>query len=92
MNKTLDQEKTIRFVKNKQTTFYPLHSLRVSLITAYALEGGVPMPILSKMIAGHANLIMTLYYTKPGIAFITDTMNEADRKINDKEIESFDRR
>ena len=91
VNKTLDQEKTIRFVKNKQTTFYPLHSLRVSLITAYALEGGVPMPILSKMIAGHANLIMTLYYTKPGIAFITDTMNEADRKINDKEIESFDR-
>lgn len=91
VNKTLAQEKTIRFVKNTKTTFYPLHSLRVSLITAYALEGGVPMPILSKMIAGHARLIMTLYYTKPGIAFITDTMNEADKKLNDKKIESFDR-
>jgi len=54
-------ENKLKFVKDKYTTFYPLHSLRVSLITAYALEGGVPMPILSKCIVGHARLVMTLY-------------------------------
>lgn len=82
----LDEEKSIRFIKNKDTTLYPLHSLRVSLITAYALEGGVPMPILSKAIAGHARLVMTLYYTKAGISYVTDKMNQAEQNIleNDK--------
>ncbi|MGE7834809.1 integrase family protein [Viridibacillus arvi] len=43
----IDEGAQLKFIKNKETTYYPLHSLRVSLITAYALEGGVPMPILS---------------------------------------------
>jgi hypothetical protein len=60
---------------------YTLHTLRVSLITAYALEGGVPMPILCKCIAGHSRLVMTLYYTKPGIARVTATMEEAEKRI-----------
>ena len=71
------------FVKdhNRSSTFYPLHSLRVSLITAYALEGGVPMPILSKCIAGHARLLMTLYYTKAGITYVTEKMTEAETRL-----------
>jgi hypothetical protein len=71
------------FVKdhNRTTTLYPLHSLRVSLITAYALEGGVPMPILSKCIAGHARLVMTLYYTKGGITYVTEKMTEAETRL-----------
>ncbi|MBR4356939.1 MAG: hypothetical protein IKQ00_03355 [Butyrivibrio sp.] len=73
------------------TTYYPLHSLRVSLITAFALEGGVPMPILSKCIAGHARLVMTLYYTKMGISYITDTMKKADTEILKQDQESFER-
>ncbi len=48
-----------------QTTLFPLHSLRVSLITALALEGQVPFPVLQKLV-GHSRLLMTLYYTKPG--------------------------
>lgn len=47
------------------TTLYSLHGLRVSLITALALDGQVPLHILQK-IAGHSRLVMTLYYTKPG--------------------------
>ena len=88
---TSEDEKTIRFIKNKSTTFYPLHSLRVSLITAYALEGGVPMPILSKAIAGHARLVMTLYYTKAGISYVTDKMNKAEQNILETDKESFGR-
>lgn len=84
-----EEERTLKFVRpdSEKATYYPLHSLIVSLITAYALEGGVPMPILSKAIAGHARLIMTLYYTKAGISYVTDTMNQAEKSIleNDKE-------
>ncbi len=89
-NTSSEEERALKFVNpdSKRTTYYPLHSLRVSLITAYALEGGVPMPILSKAIAGHARLIMTLYYTKAGISYVTDTMNQAKKSIleNDKEV------
>lgn len=81
----------LNFIKNKQTTLYPLHSLRVSLITAYALEGGVPMPILSKCIAGHARLVMTLYYTKAGITYVSEKMNEAEQKLAEKEQDSYTR-
>lgn len=84
-----DEGIQLKFIKNKETTLYPLHSLRVSLITAYALEGGVPMPILSKCIAGHARLVMTLYYTKAGITYVSDKMNEAEKKLADKEQDSY---
>jgi transposase-like protein len=86
-----EEEKSIRFIKNKNTTLYPVHSLRVSLITAYALEGGVPMPILSKSIAGHARLVMTLYYTKAGISYVTDKMNQAEQNILENDKDSFGR-
>ena len=46
-------------------TFFPLHSLRVSLITALALDGQLPFPVLQKIV-GHSRLLMTLYYTKVG--------------------------
>ncbi|MGX9133810.1 gamma-mobile-trio integrase GmtZ [Rummeliibacillus sp. JY-2-4R] len=92
-NTSSEGERTLKFVRpdSEATTYYPLHSLRVSLITAYALEGGVPMPILSKAIAGHARLIMTLYYTKAGISYVTDTMNQAENSILENDKEAFDR-
>ncbi|AWE08390.1 hypothetical protein DCE79_13690 [Lysinibacillus sp. 2017] len=92
-NTSSEEERTLKFVRPDRTdsTYYPLHSLRVSLITAYALEGGVPMPILSKAITGHARLIMTLYYTKAGISYVTDTMNQAEKSILENDKEAFDR-
>lgn len=92
-NTSYEEVKTLKFVHpdSQRTTYYPLHSLRVSLITAYALEGGVPMPILSKAIAGHARLIMTVYYTKAGISYVTDTMNQAEKSILENDKEAIDR-
>lgn len=81
----------LKFVKNGLTTFYPLHSLRVSLITAYALEGGLPMPVLSKCIAGHSHLVMTLYYTKAGISYVSEKMNEAEKRMAEQDQESYHR-
>lgn len=62
---------------------FPLHSLRVSLITALALDGEVPFPILQKLV-GHSRLIMTLYYTKPGNARIADVLAQAAVKLDAK--------
>lgn len=92
-NTTTEAEQNLKFVHDDshETTYYPLHSLRVSLITAFALEGGVPMPVLSKCIAGHARFVMTLYYTKMGISYITDTMKKADTEILKQDQESFER-
>lgn len=93
-NKVLDLAgNPLVFVRaeTQATTYYPLHSLRVSLITAYALEGGVPMAILSKCIAGHARLIMTLYYTKAGITYCTETMDAATKRLMVNEQENYAR-
>ncbi|WP_028231604.1 gamma-mobile-trio integrase GmtZ [Paraburkholderia mimosarum] len=62
------------------TTLFPLHSLRVSLITALALEGQVPFPLLQKLV-GHSRLLMTLYYTKPGASHIRDVLLGAAERL-----------
>lgn len=65
---------------NGLTTRFPLHSLRVSLITALALEGQVPFPILQKLV-GHSRLMMTLYYTKPGATHVRDALLSAAERL-----------
>ena len=65
---------------NGLTTLFPLHSLRVSLITALALEGQVPFPILQKLV-GHSRLLMTLYYTKPGATHIRNVLHGAAERL-----------
>ena len=62
------------------TTLFPLHSLRVSLITALALEGQVSFPVLQKLV-GHSRLLMTLYYTKPGATHIRDVLLGAAERL-----------
>lgn len=63
-----------------QTTLFPMHSLRVSLITALALEGQVPFPVLQKLV-GHSRLLMTLYYFKPGASCIHDVLLGAAERL-----------
>lgn len=66
-----------------QTTLFPLHSLRVSLITALGLEGQVPFPVLQKLV-GHSRLLMTLYYTKPGATHIRGVLLGAAERLEAK--------
>ena len=61
---------------------FPLHSLRVSLLTCFALDAEVPLVVLSKLVAGHSRLIMTLYYTKPGVVRMTETLNAASEQLD----------
>lgn len=44
-------------------SIYTAHSMRVSLITAYVMEFGLPLEIVMK-IAGHSAIVMTIYYVK----------------------------
>lgn len=64
---------------------FDLHSLRVSLLTALYLEGGVPLPFLSKCIAGHASIAMTLHYLKLSPQHMNDCMNNAAQRIRASE-------
>lgn len=68
--------------KGRVMTFFSMHSLRVSLITALALDGQVPLAILQK-IAGHSRLVMTLYYTKPGAAQARDVIQAGVERLNE---------
>lgn len=63
------------------STPFMLHCLRVSLVSALALEGNVPFSILQKLV-GHARLLMTLYYAKAGGARTQAVLAEAARKLD----------
>jgi hypothetical protein len=67
----LPEEKNRR---NGLTTLFPLHSLRVSLITALALDGKMPLEVMYRIV-GHSRLIMTLYYIKPGMSYMLDVLS-----------------
>ncbi|WP_157651181.1 VPA1269 family protein [Dechloromonas denitrificans] len=58
---------------------YDLHTLRISGISAM-IENGVPLEVVSQFVAGHASLLMTLWYLKssPG------KMREFIAKAHDK--------
>lgn len=77
--------------KKQHTPLYDLHSLRVSIITSLATEGGVPIPILSKCIAGHASILMTLYYVKVGASMVNEELALAQKRIDDNEQANFKR-
>lgn len=89
----LTNEKQLQFiqkwVKNRPVVaMYDLHSLRVSQLTSLYLSG-VPYPILSKFIAGHSSIIMTMYYTKFNYSHISEVLNNATKQTILKEQESF---
>ncbi|XPP89599.1 hypothetical protein ACN08N_06115 [Photobacterium leiognathi subsp. mandapamensis] len=75
--------------QNKTKTEFPLHSLRVSLITCYIMDAKLPLPVVSKLLAGHSRIIMTVYYTKLTPSVMKDKMTEADKLLDDKSQESF---
>lgn len=78
---TLDDGTPIQFVENGsyQNTHYPPHALRVSLISYLVLDLQLPIAVVSKLIAGHARIIMTLYYTKFGHAYMKEVLALAER-------------
>ncbi|MBL4898655.1 MAG: integrase [Colwellia sp.] len=77
------------------------HSMRVSLITAYIVDGNVPVYIISKLVSHHS-ICMTIYYTIVGNsrmnreldaaekkALANDGINQIQDMINDRKIEEL---
>lgn len=87
----------LQFVKapphdnQESTTHFPLHSLRVSLLTCLALDGEVPLPVLSKLVAGHSRLIMTIYYQKVTPYRVSELLAEAQKRMRESSPESVRR-
>ena len=89
---TLSDSTALRLVhKDRQSTAFPLHSLRVSLITCYIIDAQLPLPVVSKLLAGHSRIIMTVYYTKLSPSVMREKMTEADKLLDDKSQESVRR-
>ncbi|WP_447781982.1 gamma-mobile-trio integrase GmtZ [Pseudomonas plecoglossicida] len=55
------------------------HSMRVSLITAYVVDFGIPISIIMK-IAGHSSMVMSIYYTKISTANMRFQMAEGEKR------------
>lgn len=70
------------------STLFPLHSLRVSLITAYTMDTELPLPVISKLLAGHTRLLMTIYYNKITPSVMAEKMAEAEQALEDKSEQS----
>lgn len=60
-------------------TPYTPHSLRVSLITAFIVDGEAPIHLMSKLV-GHTSLVMTIYYTKLNGEQMRRTMGETEKR------------
>lgn len=62
-------------------TKFPLHGLRVSLITSMVIDGRIPPELMMKIV-GHSRLVMLLYYTKPGLTRLRDALKEAAKGLD----------
>ena len=62
----------------KVKSWYTPHSLRTSLITAYVVDGGIPIEIMSKLV-GHSSIVMTIYYTKIESRKIRKELDKAEK-------------
>ncbi|WP_447747714.1 gamma-mobile-trio integrase GmtZ [Pseudomonas nicosulfuronedens] len=60
-------------------TPYTPHSMRVSLITAYVMEFGLPIEYVMK-IAGHSNIVMSLYYVKVNSEGLRVKFSEGEKR------------
>lgn len=61
------------------SSIYTPHSMRVSLITAYVHEFGLPLEITMK-IAGHTSVVMNLYYVKIGSVELQRRFSEGEKR------------
>lgn len=59
---------------------YSLHCMRVTGLNAL-VEAGVPLWIISKFVAGHLSLVMTLYYVHTAPGGVIDSLAAAQRAM-----------
>ena len=65
------------------------HALRVSLITAYIVDGRMPITVISKLV-GHASLVMTIYYTKVGHSMMQRELAAAEKRALEQSLDRYE--
>jgi hypothetical protein len=86
-----DQISIIRFqetTRQPQGSIYNIHGMRVRGLSDLR-RGGMPLDLLSKFVAGHASLMMTLYYMEFDPAFINEQLSQAAVSARAKEVDDF---
>lgn len=86
-----DQISIVRYQETTgqpQGSIYNIHGMRVRGLSDLR-RGGMPLDLLSKFIAGHASLMMTLYYMDFDPAFINESMSQAAVVAKAKEVDDF---
>ena len=68
------RENTLGHYKSKYTP----HSMRVSLITAYVMEMGMPVEVVMKIV-GHSSIVMSIYYCKVTESDIRQRLEEGEK-------------
>ena len=66
---------------------YTPHSMRVSLITAYIMELGMPVEIVMKVV-GHSSIVMSIYYCKVTQRDIRHRFEEAEKRALQSQAEA----
>jgi hypothetical protein len=61
---------------NPRRAIFSIHGMRSSILSSLHLEG-VPIEVLSKVVAGHASILMTLRYTKFDPAHVNEILTRA---------------
>lgn len=67
---------------------YTPHSMRVSLITAYIMEMGMPVEIVMKVV-GHSSIVMSIYYCKVTQSDIRRKFEEAEKRALKSQAEAI---
>lgn len=77
-----DPESAIRIITDRDISGQPrkaifsIHGMRSSTLTTLHMAG-VPIEVLSKVVAGHATILMTLRYTKFDAAHVNEILTNA---------------
>ncbi len=66
-----------------ERAIYSPHGLRVAGLTAMA-ENGVPIEVLSKIVAGHSSILMTLHYIVYSDRKVSEVLTSARKEIEDQ--------
>jgi len=69
-------------------SIYNIHGMRVRGLSDLR-RGGMPIDVLSKFVAGHASLMMTLYYLEFEPASINSMLTKASVEAKAQEIDDF---
>ena len=95
-NEAHSPEDHVQIVKRQAQTKQPYasrynpHGLRVAGLTLM-FHQKVPIEVISKLVAGHKTILMTLYYLKFDPAMINQALNEASQRREAVEAEAWTR-